>query len=250
MITLRKLRTLKESTRFRKYIVILQELEESLKSKNSENLPYFRSILDEIGNEESLQQRSRDLSSEEITIRNINNLRHGIMGFLGIEPSEWDFTAPTDTLSEKKEKLGITLYIDDIRSPFNLGSIFRTAECFGVSKILLSRDTTSPTHPRAIRTAMGCIDQIEWSVCDLNTVKGPVFALELGGTPIDEFEFPENATVIIGSEELGVSTEALKLADNSSGRVTIPLYGGKSSLNVANATAILLQRWSERVLKG
>ena len=60
----------------------------------------------------------------------------------------------------------------------------------------------------------------------------------------------KNAIAIIGSEELGVSPEALKAADDSLGRVSIPLLGNKSSLNVANATSILLQRWSEHLLKG
>lgn len=250
MITVRKLRTLKESTRFRKYILILQELENSLKNQISINKIYYREILNEIGLEKSLPDRTKQFTSGKLEIRTINSLRHSIMSFLKIEPSEWDFTNPIDKLVKTEDKLGINMYLDDIRSPFNLGSLFRTGECFGVNKISLSRDTTDPNHNRAKRTAMGCIDLIDWETCEIENIKGPVFALELGGTPIDEFEFPTQGTVIIGSEELGVSPEALKIADNSLGRVTIPMSGGKSSLNVANATAILLQRWHEKLLKG
>lgn len=250
MITVRKLRTLKESTRFRKYILIIQELENSLKNRTSINNIYYREILKEIGLEKSLSDRTRQLALGDLDVRTVNSLRHSIMSFLKLEPSEWDFTNPVDRLAKSEDKLGINIYLDDIRSPFNLGSLFRTAECFSVNKISLSIDTTDPGHNRAKRTAMGCIDLVKWERCEIEKIKGPVFALELGGIPIDEFKFPTNGTVIIGSEELGVSPVGLKIADNSSGRVAIPMSGGKSSLNVANATAILLQRWHETLLKG
>lgn len=248
MITLNKLRKLKEATRYRKYISILSILEKELKSDRTINDIYYKSIINEIKSEKDIPERTRELCTLQIKLRNINNLRHSLMGILSIEPSEWDFTSPLDKSSENN-KLPINLYLDDIRSPFNLGSLFRTGECFGISNIYLSKDTTSPEHNRAKRTSMGCIDLINWEIRELSELEKPIFALELGGTPIDKFDFPNEGTVIIGSEELGVSPEALKLADSSLGRVSIPLSGSKSSLNVASATAILLQRWHEK-LKG
>lgn len=249
MITIRKLKTLRESTRLRKYIVILENLENDLKSNKSINRTYIESLFSEIGNEKSLPKRITELINKNISYRSVNSIRHIIMAHLSIEPSEWDFTSPQDNSSNIR-KFPINLYLDDIRSPFNLGSIFRTAECFGVSNIYVSKDTTSPEHKRAIRTSMGCIDKLNWEIKDLKNIQMPVFALELGGTPINEFKFPESGTVIIGSEELGVSPEGLKIADSSLGRVSIPLSGEKSSLNVANATSILLHRWHEELLKG
>ena len=71
----------------------------------------------------------------------------------------------------------------------------------------------------------------------------PVFVLETGGTAIDEFDFPQQGIVIIGSEELGVSPEALNRA--TYGRVTIPMKGMKASLNVGVAFGILMQAWVE-----
>ena len=249
MITLKKLRTLKESTRLRKYISILREFEEHLKNEAEPDKNYYISILNEITLEPNLPKRSKEIAKEPIALRSINTLRHTIMRYLNIEPSEWDFIAPLDKKEINLEKLGIKIYLDDIRSPFNLGSIFRTSECFGVSKVFLSKDSTSPSHNRALRTSMGCIGLVEHERSSLKNLEDPIFALELGGTPIDDFKFPETGTVIIGSEELGVSPEGLKRADNSLGRVTIPLVGKKSSLNVANATSILLQRWSAYLLK-
>lgn len=248
MITIRKLKTLKEGTRLRKYIVILENFEKDLIDEKSVNYQYLKSVLNEIENEGVFPPRLNELIKENISYRNINSIRHIIMSYLSIEPSEWDFTSPKDNTSETK-RYPISLYLDDIRSPFNLGSIFRTSECFGVSNIFLSKDTTNPDHKRAIRTSMGCIEKINWEVKSLNEIIKPVFALELGGTPINEFKFPSSGTAVIGSEELGVSPEALKLADSSLGRVSIPLSGGKSSLNVANATSILLYKWHEKLLE-
>ena len=68
---------------------------------------------------------------------------------------------------------------------------------------------------------MGCMDYLPWERVSLGEIPAelPVFALETGGTPIEEFDFPERGVVIIGSEELGVSPEALARA--TYGRVSI-----------------------------
>ena len=71
----------------------------------------------------------------------------------------------------------------------------------------------------------------------------PIFVLETGGTPIEEFDFPKKGICIIGSEELGVSPAALEKA--TYGRVSIPMTGLKASLNVGVAYGILMQKWVE-----
>lgn len=248
MITIKKLLKLKDTTRFRKYISLLKEFEEDLKNSKSINIPYLKSVLKLIQEDFPNNHKLLELLNSPMNLRSINNIRHNIMGILSIEPSDWDLYAPKD--SEVREKvLPINVYMDDLRSPFNIGSIFRSAECFGVEIIYVSKNTTQPSHKRSIRTSMGCVDKINWEEATLSELNGPFFALELGGTPINKFDFPQNGTVIIGNEELGVSPEALKLCDESLGRVTIPLLGSKSSLNVSNATSILLQRWSEYLIE-
>jgi TrmH family RNA methyltransferase len=140
----------------------------------------------------------------------------------------------------------MTVYLEDMRSPFNVGSIFRTAEAFGAERILLSPRTPLPTHPRAEKTAMGASRAIPWEVAELDSLCGrtDVFALELGGTPLDSFAFPAAGTVLVGSEELGLSPEALEIAATGLGRVSIPLAGAKRSLNVSVAVGVLLQAWA------
>jgi TrmH family RNA methyltransferase len=77
-----------------------------------------------------------------------------------------------------------------------------------------------------------------------------VFALEIGGTPIDSFDFPPSGVVLVGSEELGLSPEALQLADRQCGRVSIPLGGAKRSLNVSVAFGILMHAWHRALTQG
>ena len=144
---------------------------------------------------------------------------------------------------------GVCVYAEDIRSPFNIGSIFRSAEAMGAEKVLISPHCIDPTQPRAIRSGMGCIETMGWERLALDELPAdmPVFALETGGTPIEEFKFPEKGICIIGSEELGVSPEALARA--TYGTVTIPMKGLKASLNVGVAFGILMQKWVESLNK-
>ena len=141
----------------------------------------------------------------------------------------------------------MAVYAEDIRSPFNIGSIFRTAEAMGCEQVYISPLCIDPSHPRAVRSGMGCIETMGWTRCPLDELPRdrPVFVLETGGTPINEFDFPEQGIVIIGSEELGVSPEALRRADG--GCVSIPMTGLKASLNVGVAFGILMQAWVEKI---
>jgi TrmH family RNA methyltransferase len=134
-------------------------------------------------------------------------------------------------------------YAEDIRSPFNLGSIFRTAEAFGAEKIFLSPFCCPCEHPRAARSAMGCVDALPHERIPLEAIPRdmPVFVLETGGTPLDKFIFPRRGVLIVGSEELGASPQALRAAN--AGCVSIPLTGLKASLNAGVAFGIALNAW-------
>lgn len=182
-----------------------------------------------------------------------NCARNHLLTILGTFPAEWDLViAPhkpsvlqDGTVEKRSFYKGVCVYAEDIRSPFNIGSIFRTAEGLGAEKIIISQGCTNPSQPRAIRSGMGCIETLPWeqkSIEELPDDK-PVFVLETGGTDINEFVFPKEGICIIGSEELGVSPQALEKA--TYGRVTIPMKGLKASLNVGVAFGILMQKWVE-----
>lgn len=178
-------------------------------------------------------------------LRTCNYARNQLLSIIGTFPAEWDLViAPHgNPKAERPFFPGVFVYAEDIRSPFNLGSVFRTAEAFGAEGVFLSPFCTSPDHPRAQRSAMGCIEYLAPQRCQLENLPNdmPVFALETGGTPIQDFVFPQNGIVIIGSEELGTSPQALERA--TYGHVSIPLSGIKASLNVGVAFGILMQAW-------
>ncbi|MBP5519871.1 MAG: TrmH family RNA methyltransferase [Treponema sp.] len=194
------------------------------------------------------------LESEPLDeLRVCNYARNTLLEMLGTCPAEWDLviaphaaqTAQDGTVRARDFYPGVCVYAEDIRSPFNIGSIFRSAEAMGAEKVFISPHCIDPTQPRAIRSGMGCIETMGWQRLSLEELPQdlPVFALETGGTDINAFEFPKKGICIIGSEELGVSPEALARA--TYGTVTIPMKGLKASLNVGVAFGILMQKWTE-----
>ncbi len=200
-----------------------------------------------------------DVSAEK---RACNLARNSLLSIIGTFPAEWDLIiaphkAPTDENGIVKSRdffPGVCVYAEDIRSPFNIGSIFRSAEAMGAEKVFISPRCVDPEHSKSLRSGMGCVETLGFerkSVDELVAYSKendiPIFVLETGGDDICEFDFPERGICIIGSEELGVSPEALKAA--SYGRVSIPMKGLKASLNVGVAFGILMQKWVESLSK-
>ena len=190
--------------------------------------------------------------------RACNSARNHLLALIGTFPAEWDLViAPHGGHGERSGEdgtqngrtfiPGIMVYAEDIRSPFNLGSIFRTAEAFGAEKIFLSPFCCPCDHPRAARSAMGCIDALPHERIPLEKLPSdmPVFVLETGGTPLDKFKFPPRGVLIVGSEELGASPQALRAAN--AGCVSIPLTGLKASLNAGVAFGIAMNAWVNSV---
>lgn len=195
-------------------------------------------------------EKRRQESLGETVRRVLNNVNHVLLSEIGVYRSDWDFIGEAGALDSAKRRpfLGMQVYLEDIRSPFNVGSMFRAAESFGAEKIWLSPLCADPRHKRSQRTAMGCVDVLPWERVSnepFNSFGGvPFFALETGGTLLEEFSFPRQGILIAGSEELGVSPKALAAADASLGRVSIESYGAKGSLNVSVAFGIVMHAWA------
>ncbi len=259
MFTLRRLARLGARQRLVKAARILQAAEEALRRGQPFDLRYLGELAEMVAGwtDGPVAESSRELAAAAAAdatpggadlLRTVNRVRHALLASLGAEPSEWDLLGPDGELERPPARIRpITVYLEDLRAPFNVGSIFRTAEAFGVGRIILSPRTPLPTHPRAERTARGAARVVPWEVrelADLDVSRG-VFALEVGGRNIDTFPFPAAGTVLVGSEELGLGPEALRLAEASLGRVSIPLAGAKRSLNVSVAFGILMHHWHE-----
>jgi TrmH family RNA methyltransferase len=267
MISIRKLLSLPFKTRLRKVILLLQEQEAALRREGEPGAAadpgYAASLLELLRREERLPAELRarlpqaggaggpQATDPALLPRRLNRARHLLLRYLCAEPAEWDLIYPDSGALDASERrtFPIRLYLEEIRSPFNVGAIFRTAEAFGVREILLSPHTPSPLHPRAQKTARGTAAVLPWKVAELEGLsasEGELFALEVGGTPLEDFHFPDRGVLLIGSEELGLSPEALRLAGG--GRVSIPMAGAKRSLNVAVAFGIVMQAWYRALL--
>ena len=284
MIPLHKLARLPRSQRLRKIEKYLTEAEKSKDDTLYPLLPFLSEALfsltansagDDIISGTSAKalgeaaQILRDYTQQPSSAvkRAISLARHILITETGRTLADWDFVGESGTLDEKKRHIfpGMEIYLEDIRSPFNVGAMFRTAESFAVDKIWISPLCADPTHARAMRSSMGCISIMPWERCsepfsvDSDGTPGllhpknastekPIFALETGGTDIDHFTFPPQGIMIVGAEELGVSPEALAAADRSLGRVTISTYGAKGSLNVSVAFGIVMQKWAQALM--
>jgi TrmH family RNA methyltransferase len=243
-------------------------------------LEYLEDLLELLGGDGAFSQAERGVLGQSRAAleiagpvpgalrRALNPVRYILLAAIGRYPADWDFTDSQGRLDPSKRRTfpGMRVYLEDIRSPFNVGAMFRSAESFGAEKLWLSPLCADPRHPRAERTAMGCVDVLPWERLDENPFPensrpsavspetgefsgGPFFALETGGIAVGEFSFPRAAVMIVGSAELGVSPAALAAADASLGRVSIPSYGAKGSLNVSAAFAIAMQKWAEERVK-
>jgi TrmH family RNA methyltransferase len=191
-------------------------------------------------------KRTEPLPTE--LMRAVDVLRHALLAATGQAPADWDLIDPKTGQTDPRSRLifpGVKAYLEDLRSPFNVGSVFRTADAFGLEELILSPSCADPRHPRAQRSAMGAVDLLEWRRASLAELAGdlPLFALELGGEPLASFSFPLRGIVILGSEELGISCEVRELC--TAGTVSIPMSGAKGSLNVAVAFGILMYAWTQ-----
>jgi RNA methyltransferase, TrmH family len=140
--------------------------------------------------------------------------------------------------------VGITLLLDTIQDPGNLGTILRTADWFGVQKIVCSEDTADVFSPKVVQSAMGSIVRVEVIYADLPEYIGarrniPLYATSLDGEDLREKIQLTQAFLLIGNESRGVSQDLENLASK---RLRIPGRGGAESLNAAVATGILLSK--------
>ncbi|NNJ82537.1 MAG: RNA methyltransferase [Flavobacteriaceae bacterium] len=144
-------------------------------------------------------------------------------------------------------KSGLILALDAIRDPGNLGTIIRLCDWFGVEQIVCSADTADCFNPKVIQATMGSIARVAIHYVDLDSFLRNTRLTTIGavmdGTSVYETTLPSEGILVMGNEANGISetiNEALNL------RITIPRFGTAQeteSLNVATATAILLNEF-------
>ncbi|MBE7177045.1 MAG: RNA methyltransferase [Mucilaginibacter polytrichastri] len=146
-----------------------------------------------------------------------------------------------EKLPVKKASLknSFTLVLDGVQDPGNLGTIIRTADWFGFSRIICSNDTVEAWNPKTVQATMGSLARITIDYTELpELLEGadlPVYGTLLDGDSIFETNWTNEGLIVLGSEGRGIS-EAVK--PHISRAITIPRFGAAESLNVAVAAAI------------
>lgn len=140
----------------------------------------------------------------------------------------------------------ISLALDSVKDPGNLGTIIRLSEWFGIDTIYCSDNCVDMYNPKVVQSTMGAIFRTKVVYTDLSMLikelqgKLPVYGTFISGDNIYNENLPKGALVVMGSESDGISTDIEALIDK---RLTIPTFSNSKkyseSLNVAIATAVI-----------
>ena len=148
-------------------------------------------------------------------------------------------------MPQKKETLDLagplTIVLDGIQDPGNMGTIIRTADWFGITQIVASEDTVDVFNPKVIGATMGSFMRVSVTYKNLAdwmpTVKLPVYGALLEGENVFTIKTPQKGLLVIGSEGKGIRENILDLITHP---VTIPKIGDAESLNAGIAAGIIV----------
>jgi tRNA G18 (ribose-2'-O)-methylase SpoU len=177
---------------------------------------------------------------KEISLKNIADQYHFHLDKAEVNLKEHNLLPKLRTGDRTaKENFGErAIFLDNVRSAYNVGSILRTNEALRIGSVYVSKKTPFLDNKKVIKTAMGAAELVPcYKKEDLSNLPSPIIALDTSEMAISLFDFifPENFTLILGNEEYGISDQILKNADYI---LEIPMLGSKNSINVACAFAI------------
>ncbi len=151
-------------------------------------------------------------------------------------------------LSIKAEKNSLTILLDSIQDPGNLGTIIRTADWFGIKNIICSDNTVDQFNSKVVQSTMASLGRVNVGYTNLEKWVEenhyvPLFAAVLNGKSIASRAPIKEGVLMIGNEANGLSQGLIEKADE---QITIPRLGGAESLNAAVATSIFLYELTKR----
>lgn len=163
------------------------------------------------------------------------------------------------SVDEFKEarKLPLVVVMDHVRSLYNVGSVFRTADAFRLEGVVLCGITATPPHPEIHKTALGAEDSVKWTyekdtltaVKELQEAGYTVLAIEQceGSTMLQSFvpEEGKKYAVVMGNEVKGVQQEVVDACD---GCLEIPQFGTKHSMNVSVTAGIVMWHFAKAIM--
>lgn len=150
---------------------------------------------------------------------------------------------------KRSRKIPLAVVLDDVRSMYNVGSVFRTADAFRIEQIYLCGITACPPHQEIHKTALGAEDSVVWThvkdtaeAVDLLKKDGyALMAVEQaeGSVMLQDFvvDTDRKYAIVLGNEVKGVRQDVVDMCD---GCIEIPQCGTKHSLNVSTAAGIVM----------
>lgn len=150
---------------------------------------------------------------------------------------------------KRSDKNAVIVVLENIRSAYNVGSVFRTADAFLLEAVYITGYTCTPPHKEIKKTALGAEDSVTWkhfqnaseAILSLKEEGYSIFAVEQAVNSIHlqkvKFTGNEKVAVILGNEVTGVEQNTIEQCD---GCIEIPQFGMKHSLNIATAAGVVL----------
>ena len=172
----------------------------------------------------------------------INSL---LMRKLGME----ELSRKTVDEFRRAEKIPVVVILENIRSAYNVGSVFRTADAFLIESIFICGYTAKPPHKEITKTALDAQNSVDWkyfenaklAIADLKKKEYKIYAIEQVANSLSLEKFSQlnqnRIAFIFGNEVFGVEGETIELCD---GCIEIPQFGMKHSLNISVAAGIVL----------
>lgn len=163
---------------------------------------------------------------------------------------------PDTKFSPAKIFRGLSLALDSIQDPGNLGTIIRAASWFGITNIVCTENSVDVYNPKVIQATMGAVINVNVFYTDLydflktaNSKEIPVIGAVLDGTEVYRHRAPDKGIILLGNESKGISDNLLTCVTD---RIVIPRVSaantGVDSLNVGIAASIILYEFSRKVL--
>ena len=157
---------------------------------------------------------------------------------------------------KEAEKLPLIVVLDDVRSLYNVGSVFRSCDAFRVEAVYLCGITATPPNAEIHKTALGGEDSVDWkyfatadeAVKALHEDGVFVYSIEQveGSTKLQDLQLePRRYAVVFGNEVKGVHQSVV---DASDGCLEIPQFGTKHSLNVSVTAGIVVWEFTRQLI--
>lgn len=148
---------------------------------------------------------------------------------------------------QSSKKLDIVVVADNLRSGLNVGSLFRTVDCYKLKQIILCGLTPIPPHKEITKSAIGATHSVDWKYYD--SISDAIKQLKEEGYKIigieqtnnsktfREYQFDQHTAIVMGNEVEGISNEVLPLLDEA---LELEQFGTKHSFNVSVCAGIVL----------